>query len=508
MTPLLSVIIMKFMEEVRVRFAPSPTGFLHVGNARTALFNWLFARKNKGAFILRIEDTDIERSLEKYEKKLIEDLLWLGLNWDEGPDVGGEMGPYRQSLRVEIYKTHTQRLLEEEKAYHCFCSSEDLEKQRQEAIASGKMAVYSGSCRGILPQDAQRRIKNGEKAAVRLRIKDSGTISYHDLVRGQLSFDVSLIGDPILVRSNGLPAYNYAVVIDDVLMRITHVIRGEDHISNTPRQLLIYDALSFDLPQFAHLSMVMGSDNARLSKRHGATAVDQFEKDGILSSALLNYLALLGWAPPDGQEVMTEEDLMRLFSLKKVSRSSAIFDYDKLHWINRQHLKKLPAAVLAKLVYPYLEEKVLLPKEMTKAHWAWLEKAMGFLIERVDRLSDVPQLLGMLFEFSSSEIEEETAAELKTECASRVIRLFHDKLAKLEEFNYEIFDAVVQEIKNESGCKGKELFHPLRIALTLKPSGLDLDKLIPLVEEGAKLDFPTPLKNCFQRVSEAVLLLE
>jgi glutamyl-tRNA synthetase len=499
---------MRLMEKVRVRFAPSPTGFLHVGNARTALFNWLFARKNKGAFVLRIEDTDIERSLEKYEKKLIEDLQWLGLDWDEGPDIGGEMGPYRQSLRIEIYKTHTQRLIKEEKAYHCFCSSEDLEKQRREAIASGKMAVYSGLCRGISPQAARHRIEEGEKAAVRLRIKDSGTLSYHDLVRGQLSFDMSLIGDPILVRSNDLPAYNYAVVIDDVLMKITHVIRGEDHISNTPRQLLIYDALSFDPPKFAHLSMVMGADNARLSKRHGATAVDQFEKDGILSSALLNYLALLGWAPPDGQEVMTEEDLMRLFSLKRVSRSSAIFDYDKLHWINRQHMKKLPAEVLAKRAYPYLEEKDILPKEMTKAHWAWLEKAVGSLIERVDRLSDLPQLMGMLFEFSSSVIEEETAAELKTECASRVIRLFHDKLAKLEEFNYEIFGAVVQEIKNESGCKGKELFHPLRIALTLKPSGLDLDKLIPLVEDGAKLNFPKPLKNCFQRASEAILLLE
>lgn len=508
MTPPSSVIIMRLMEKVRVRFAPSPTGFLHVGNARTALFNWLFARKNKGAFILRVEDTDVERSLEKYEKKLIEDLHWLGLDWDEGPDIGGGSGPYRQSLRIEIYKTHTQKLLDEEKAYYCFCSSEDLEKQRQEAIASGKMAIYNGSCRGISSQDARCRIEDGEKAPVRLRTKDSGTLSYHDLVRGELSFDLSLIGDPILVRSNGLPAYNYAVVIDDVLMRITHVIRGEDHISNTPRQLIIYDALNFGPPQFAHLSMVMGSDNARLSKRHGATAVDQFEKDGILSSALLNYLALLGWAPPDGQEIMTKEDLVGLFSLKKVSRSSAIFDYDKLHWINRQHMKKLPVEVLAKMAHPFLEEKNILPKEMTKAHWTWLEKAMGFLIERVDRLSDLPQLMGMLFEFPFSEIEEEVAEELKTECASRVIRLFHEKLAKLDEFNYEIFGAVVQEIKNESGCKGKDLFHPLRIALTLKPSGLDLDKLIPLVEEGAKLEFPSPLKNCFQRASEAVLLLE
>jgi glutamyl-tRNA synthetase len=496
------------MEKVRVRFAPSPTGFLHVGNARTALFNWLFARKNKGTFIIRIEDTDIERSTEQYEKKMIDDLRWLGLNWDEGPDVGGKFGPYRQSLRIDTYSTFTQKLLEEEKAYHCFCSPEDLEKERQTAIASGNMAVYSGTCRGISLQDAYKRIEGGEKAAVRLRVKESGTLHYSDIVRGSLSFDLGLIGDPILVRSNGLPAYNYAVVIDDVLMKITHVVRGEDHISNTPRQLLIYEALRFDPPQFAHLSMVMGSDNTRLSKRHGATAVDQFEKDGILAPALLNYLALLGWAPPDGQEIMTEEDLLRLFSLKKVSRSSAIFDYDKLHWINRQHMKKLPKDALAKKVYPYLKGKGLLPEEMTEAHWAWLEKAASILIERIDRMSEFPQLLELLFEFSSSDVEEEVRTELKTECAAKVIRSFHEKLTGLKEFDFEKFGAIAKEIKNESGCKGRELFHPIRLALTLKASGLDLDKLIPLVEEGAVLGFPRPLKNCFQRVSEAVLLLE
>jgi glutamyl-tRNA synthetase len=340
------------MERVRVRFAPSPTGFLHIGNARTALFNWLFARQNNGVFVLRIEDTDVERSEVEFEKSLTDDLRWLGLDWDEGPDAEGDFGPYRQSQRLELYRSHTQKLLDEGKAYYCFCSPEEIEKERQKALAAGEMPVYSGKCCSLTSEEARRRLDSGEAAAVRLRTPRTGDISYDDLVRGNLSFDLSLIGDPVIVRSSGLPAYNYAVVIDDALMKITHIIRGEDHISNTPRQLLVYEALSFSPPLFAHLSMVMGKDNTRLSKRHGATAVEQFEKEGILSSALFNYLSLLGWAPPDGHEVLTREELVSLFDLKKVSRSSAIFDYDKLSWINRQHIKELTPRQKAELAYP------------------------------------------------------------------------------------------------------------------------------------------------------------
>ncbi len=318
------------MENIRVRFAPSPTGFLHVGNARTALFNWLFARQQKGTFILRIEDTDIKRSALEYEEKLKKDLLWLGLDWDEGPDVGGAFGPYRQSLRLDTYKDYTQRLLDMGKAYHCFCSQEDLEAERKKAMAKNGVAIYSGKCANISAAEALQRIKDGEKASVRLRTPDRGELTFRDLVRDELKFDLGLIGDPIIVRSTGHPAYNFAVVVDDSLMKITHVIRGEDHISNTPRQVLVYQALSCVPPQFVHLSMVMGRDKTRLSKRHGATAVDQFQKDGVLSSALFNYLALLGWAPHEDKEVLSREELIRLFDLKKVSRSAAIFDYDKL----------------------------------------------------------------------------------------------------------------------------------------------------------------------------------
>ena len=475
-----------------------------MGNARTALFNWLFARQKRGVFILRVEDTDVERSTKKYEESLKEDLRWLDLDWQEGPDVGGKFGPYRQSLRLGIYQDFTQKLLQGQKAFYCFCSPQELEQQRRKAIAAGKMPVYSGRCRSIPPQKAKERIEKGEKAAVRLQTPDKGTISYHDLVRGTLSFDLELIGDPILVRSNGRPAYNYAVVIDDALMQITHVIRGEDHISNTPRQILIYQALGFTPPHFAHLSMVMGKDNTRLSKRHGATAVDQFEKQGILSQALFNYLALLGWAPPDGKEILTKEELIRLFDLSKVSRSSAIFDYEKLFWINRQHIRRLKAKDRAKLAYPHLKKAGLVPDQMTEAHWKWLEEAVEILAERVDRLSELPQEMEILFHFSPSRMDGESKEALKTECASRIIPLFQEKLSRLSSFDYDQFAVLTQDLKLKTGCKGKSLYHPLRVALTARLSGLKLDSFIHLVERGSTLEFPQPIKNCSQRVSEVL----
>jgi nondiscriminating glutamyl-tRNA synthetase len=496
------------MEKVRVRFAPSPTGFMHVGNARTALFNWLFARKKKGVFILRVEDTDIERSAAEYEERLIEDLHWLGLDWDEGPDVGGQSGPYRQSLRLEIYKDYTERLLEEGKAYHCFCTPEELEREREKAISSGKMPVYSGKCRALPSNEVRQRISSGEQAAVRLYTPDEGSISYNDLVRGTLTFDLKLIGDPILVRSNGLPSYNYAVVIDDSSMKITHVIRGEDHISNTPRQILVYQALSRKPPQFAHLSLVMGKDNTRLSKRHGATSVDEFEKQGILPSALFNYLALLGWAPPEGKEVLTRSELTGLFDLEKVSRHSAIFDHDKLAWINRQHMQRLSSREKAERAYPFLKEAKLFTGPMTEAHWKWLEEAAEVLTERIDRFSEFPQKVREIFDFAPAEMEEELKKELKGECASRVVRLFSEKISKIKEFDYAKFTSLAKDIEKETGCRGRDLYHPLRIALTARGSGLDLDKFIPLIEKGARLGFPVPVKNCAERVSEVSRLLE
>ena len=496
------------MDKVRVRFAPSPTGFLHVGNARTALFNWLFARQNEGAFILRIEDTDVKRSTDEYEDTLIEDLKWLGLEWDEGPKKEGPFGPYRQSLRLDIYVPYTQTLLEKGKAFYCFCDPEELERNRKEAIAAGKMPIYSGKCRTVPLEESLAKQRQGEKAVVRLKTPDEGTLSYHDLVRGLLSFDLKLIGDPVLVRSNGRPAYNYAVVIDDALMQITHIIRGEDHISNTPRQILTYEALSLPPPQFAHLSMVLGQDNTRLSKRHGATAVEQFDKVGILPEALFNYLALLGWSHPEEKEILTKSELIETFNLNHVSRSAAIFDYDKLYWLNRQHIKALSPREKAEKAYPHLKTIGFLPKEMSEESWIWLAEAVEDLIEGADRFSDLPEKFSPFFDFHPAQMDSAAREILKSECGRNVVTLLGAKMARAEQFNYDIFASFAQEIKNKTGCKGKDLFHPLRIALTARLSGLKLDRFIPLVEGAARLPFQKPVKNCAQRVSEVLDFME
>ncbi len=496
------------MDKVRVRFAPSPTGLLHVGNARTALFNWLFARQNNGTFVLRVEDTDMERSSAEYEDKLIMDLKWLGLDWDEGPESGGSFGPYRQSLRLDIYAPYTQRLLEEGKAFYCFCDPEELERNRKEAIASGEMPIYSGKCRTISFEEAKDRQKKGEAAVVRLRTPDEGTISFSDLVRGHLSFDLKLIGDPVLVRSNGRPAYNYAVVIDDALMKISHIIRGEDHISNTPRQLLTYEALALESPQFAHLSMVMGQDNARLSKRHGATAVNQFVKDGILPEALFNYLALLGWSHPEEKEILTKSELVTAFNLNHLSRSAAVFDYDKLHWLNRQHMKVLSTRDKAEKAYPHLKAVGFMPEKMSDEIWAWLGEAVEDLIEGADRFSDLPEKFSPFFDFNLEEMDAESREILETECGRKIVTLLSAKIGHTEQFDYDIFASFAKEIKDETGCKGKDLFHPLRIALTARTSGLKLDRFIYLVEEGARLSFPRPIKSCTQRIADVLDFME
>jgi len=438
----------------------------------------------------------------------MEDLRWLGLDWDEGPDAGGGHGPYRQSQRLEMYQNCTQKLLSEEKAYHCFCPPDELEEERKRALAAGEMPVYNGKCRAIPADDAQRRIREGEPAAVRLLTPKEGAIGFTDFVRGDLQFDLALIGDPILVRSNGLPAYNYAVVVDDSLMDISHVIRGEDHIQNTPRQLLIYRALALAPPQFAHLSMAMGKDGTRLSKRHGATSVGQFATEGILPAALFNYLALLGWAPPDGREILSRDEMVSLFRLEKVSRSSAIFDYDKLHWINRQHIKKLPVRDQARFAFPYLHDAGLLPDTLSEAQWEWLDQAVDAVIEKVDRFADLPAHFVSFFEFSPAGMDSEIKALRTSSCFTKVITSFADKLSHVETFGYETFAAMAKEIKEDTECKGKDLYHPLRVALTAQTSGLELDKLIPLVESGSQLEFPKPVKSCAQRVREILNYLD
>src|SRR5215831_1520699 len=323
---------------MRVRFAPSPTGHLHVGNARTALFNWLLAHGKDGTFILRIEDTDAERSTKESEASILEDLRWLGLDWDEGPDVGGAHGPYRQSERLHLYESYAKELLAAGAAYHCFCTTAQLDLDRQAALAEGRPTRYAGTCRRITRAQADARIANGERPAIRFRVPAHRDVVFTDAVRGDVRFPADVIGDPVIVRADGHPAYNFAVVVDDALMDITHVIRGEDHISNTPRQILLYEALGFTPPVFAHLALVMGPDHSPLSKRHGATSVAEFRSRGYLPEALCNYLALIGWSPGHDEELLPIEELAKRFSLEHVGLSAGVFDEEKLAWVNRHYL--------------------------------------------------------------------------------------------------------------------------------------------------------------------------
>src|SRR3954463_13482907 len=376
---------------VRVRFAPSPTGHLHVGNARTALFNWLFARQQGGTMVLRIEDTDVDRSQARFEDQLIADLTWLGLDWDEGPDVGGGYGPYRQSDRLEIYRAHAERLLYKKKAYLCFCTEEELQKDRERATAEHRQPIYSGKCRTLDPAESQRRRVSGEACAIRLRIPEH-PIRFHDIVRGAVEFSNEVVSDPIILRSSGMPVYNYVVVIDDALMKITHVIRGDDHLSNTPKQVALYEALGWPVPEFAHLSTILGADRERLSKRHGATSIANFRDMGVLPEALDNYLALLGWAPSGGtREIFSMPELVKEFSLQRLTPSSAVFDMEKLYWLNRHYIKESPRDPILQLSMPVFQRAGYVSDGASHAVQEWLGKLLDLLLPSVDRLEQLPE---------------------------------------------------------------------------------------------------------------------
>ncbi len=442
---------------IRVRFAPSPTGYLHVGGARTALFNYLFSKKHGGKFILRIEDTDPERSRKEYEERIIEDLRWLGLTWDEGP--------YHQSQRLEVYRRYAEKLLAEGKAYYCFCTPEELEAERQKAIAQGKPYKYSGKCRSIPPEVARARVERGEPASIRFKMEDE-IFHYHDLIRGRVEFDLSLFGDFVIMRSNGIPSYNFAVVIDDHEMEITHVIRGEDHISNTPKQIKIYRALGWEPPQFAHLPMVLGPDRSRLSKRHGATAVFQFRQEGFLPEALVNYLALLGWSCGE-KEIMTLQEMIDCFQLERVSKAGAVFDHQKLRWVNHRHMSRLSAEELARRLRDY----------------ASLDYDIELLAFAVSRLREEAYTLRELADALRRELEYEPAE-----------RLSREELAVVEAFLQELArgKSVAEALKatgKSTGKRGRALYHPLRVALTGRGSGPDLAFLVELIEKASRMGY-------------------
>lgn len=472
--------------EVRVRFAPSPTGYLHVGGARSALFNYLFAKKNGGKFILRIEDTDQARSTEESLKMMIQDLMWLGLTWDEGPhsetatDLGPH-GPYRQSARQEIYQKFALQLLEGGKAFYCFMTDEELEVEREKLKAQGLQPHVTSPYENLPLADARARIASGDKAVVRFKTRAlKKDYVLHDLIRGDVSFPSDMVGDFVLLRSDGMPVYNFCCVVDDHLMKISHVLRAEEHLPNTLRQMMIYEGLGWPLPQFGHISLVLDDDRQKLSKRKGAVACDQFRADGYLPEAMVNYLALLGWSHPEQKEILSLEEMCRLFSLDRVNPAGAIFDRVKLKWVNAQHLRALPNDEIYRRIEPFLLTAGLnLPADP-----AWRLRSVETFKPYLEILSDAVPLYTPLDDHRY-EIAAESEEALKWESTRPVLEAWKEQVAAHsgELFTEAEFLAIQDAVKNKTGQKGKNLFFPIRIALIGKPQGAELKILVPLMHK-------------------------
>jgi glutamyl-tRNA synthetase len=461
---------------VRVRFAPAPTGLLHIGNARTALFNYIFAKRHGGTFILRIEDTDVERSTEASIDHILKDLQWLGIHWEEGPDRDGPDGPYRQSQRLSRYHEFTQRLLREAKVYKCFCSIERLEALRKEQLSKGEMPRYDGHCRSLSKEEVSKLESDGFRPVLRFRI-GKGAIIFEDLIHGRMHFELGGIGDFIITRSDGMAAYNFACIIDDHLMHITHVIRGEDHLSNTPRQILLYQALGWQPPDFAHHPLILGRDRSPLSKRHGATSVSQFREEGFLPEALQNYLVLLGWTSPSGEEILPLEKIVEDFSLSAISKTAPIFNRKKLEWLNSHYLRKKEEEQLSELLLPYLE-KVDLPIHPIDPNY--LTKISRVLKENLVVLSQIEEYLGIFFD--EKFLFEDGAKTILFDSRNReVLQMILNVLEASPEITSDNCPSLLSQFEERTGCKGKDLYTPLRAGITGKTKGPELVKTLPLI---------------------------
>ena len=474
----------------RVRFAPSPTGELHVGNARTALFNWMFARHHGGAFILRIEDTDESRSNPAYQENLINDLNWLGFDWDEGPQKEGAYGPYRQSERLTIYKEYLQKLIDADLVYPCYCTEQELEEERQSLILSKRMPRYMGKCRNLIPEERKKRENEGRKPSFRFKIQ-SQTIEFEDLIRGTMKFESEAIGDFIIVRSNGMPAYNFAVVIDDHLMGITHVIRGEDHLSNTALQLMLYKAFGFEPPTFVHHCLILGKDRAKLSKRHGSVSVGEFRKKGILAEALVNYLGLLGSSFTDGREYLSRQDMIDGFALERASKSGAIFDEEKLRWLNAIYIRNCSTEDLIQRLKPFLEQANYGTDNIDPG---WFERVIELIQPELITLNEIGNHLDIYLD-NRYTTTAEAKIILDTDSAKNVIKVFCEYLKSAAENPPQDYITAIKYTKDKTGAKGKELFMPIRAALTGKLHGPELDKIFSI------LGRDTALKRMSQVVS-------
>jgi nondiscriminating glutamyl-tRNA synthetase len=464
-------------EKVRVRFAPSPTGDLHLGNVRTALYNWLYARHTGGTFILRIEDTDKERSTEASVEGLLDILKWLGLQWDEGPQVGGPHASYRQSERTPIYVEHLERLKAGGHLYPCFCTEEELELERKRQLGRGQMPRYGGKCRGLSPSEGESLIASGKPFVMRFKAA-TVPVTVKDIVRGEVVFPADQIGDFVLTRSDGSPTYNFTVVVDDHLMGITHVLRGEDHLSNTPKQQMLYEALGWQPPAFAHLSILKGADGQKLSKRHGETACEHYREAGYLPAAFLNYLALLGWAPPD-KEILGLEEMAKVFELERVGKSGAIFDPVKLRWMGAQYLAHVPLEELTRSVLPYLQKSGALDRSDARDRFDWLSQLVDTVRTHMACLSDIVPETRYFF---TDELSFEPAQTEEMRTQAPLLQALESALeAETGEWTGQTFNAAVKAAGAKTGCKGKSLYHPIRLALTGRENGPELVRIVPLL---------------------------
>lgn len=461
--------------KVRVRFAPSPTGMLHIGNARTALFNYLFAKHHRGIFILRIEDTDLDRSDYSLTDQMLKDLRWLGFDWDEGPDKGGPYGPYRQSERLDIYREYANELLIKGRVYKCFCTPDDLERMRRQQISKGEMPRYDGRCRNLTEEEVLKKESEGSRPALRFHV-GRGKIYFEDLIHGKMNFDADKIGDFIIIRSDGIAAYNFACVIDDHLMNVSHVIRGEDHLSNTPRQILLYKALGWIPPFFAHHPLILGSDRTPLSKRHGSTAVSQYREEGFLPEALINYLLILGWTSPTNEEVIPMERMIEEFSISSLSRNAPIHSLKKLEWLNGIYIRRKDNNELSKLISPYLEKEGL-----NNIDRDTLLKISDAIKENIVKLSEIKEYLGIFFDEKFNFSEEAKRIILNDKNRKVIETVIEIITSTISDFKLEEWSVFLTKVEEKTGLKGKELLIPIRAGVTGMTKGPQLVKIFNIL---------------------------
>lgn len=476
------------MGDIRVRFAPSPTGFLHIGGLRTALYNYLFAKKNNGKFVLRIEDTDQTRLVEGAIENLIHALSWSGVTYDEGVFIEngevvqkGEFGPYIQSERLDIYKKYVEELVEAGHAYYCFCDHERLESLREQQKAMGKVPKYDGLCRGVSLEDAKARVAAGEEHVIRLKMPKDKDITFKDGVRGTITINSDDIDDQVLLKSDGFPTYHLAVVIDDHLMGITHVVRGEEWVPSTPKHVYLFECFGWDAPTYVHLPAVLNKNGKKLSKREGDVSVEDFKRSGYLSKGLVNYLALVGWSPDDNTEIMTLDEMVEKFSFDRVSKSGGIFDRDKLNWVNSHYIKELSDVELFELAVPYLVDSETFDKSYIDTHKDWIMVLLNTVKDSLDTIKEIPEKVKFILDPMPEDLNEEEKEILKGETVPQLVDAIINKLNGMEALSFDDAKTFMKEIQKETGIKGKNLFMPTRIAITGVEHGPELQNILYLL---------------------------